>query len=245
MFECRLKIDGLHRKLSLEDGLNIKDLSEILTNLSKCLSEKSAKFILTKIVESSYMPVIETYDTESIDIFNEIHENISSGNFKELPSSYQEYAKSLNNILFKNGLYIEVSNSNNEVNTKLTAVEIDKEITYSSITTLTGRIVSLIGKNEKDPHIAFKTLRGVDYNILVSPEQEKSLKNFYKESQLRLRVKIKIDATTSAVSKTNLIDFEALGDIDFLDAIDIVKNDFGDIFININDSAQLLRNLRT
>ncbi len=245
MFTCKLQIEGLYRKLSLEDGLNFKDLTELFQKLSKCLGKEANKFTLTHIENTSYSPLLETDDLEVVNSFNVIHEYISATEVERLSKEQQDYARALNKILFANNLYLTTHNSNDETSFKLTGLtKLDSKQYYFSITTLYGKVVSLYGKNEDRPSIAIITSSGQDYYINVTPEQEKEVSHFYKGLNLRLRVRLKKDIKDGNVLQCNLIDYTIPNDLTFLQSIENVRLEYGDIFKNISDSAKHLNDIR-
>ncbi len=241
MFRCKLKIDGQHKKLSLKDGLSIKELGEILSKLAKCLEKDGVKFILVDVEESSYTPCIETVDQEGEQRFNELHSLIRQGSYDDLSNEQREYADTLKRVLFDKGITLSAIDSKNE---EIPIKSITKKsFKFTSITTVTGRIVSLSGANEKAPNFTLKTARET-YKINISVEQEKSLKKFYKEGKIRARIKLPIKSTNEN-SFARLIDYEILGNARFIDSIKATTEKFGDIFKNIQDSAKLLKELRS
>ncbi len=245
MYKCKLQIEGLYRKLSLEDGINLKDLAELLTKLSKCLGKNSNKFILTDIENTSYSPIIDTDDLEVVEDFNKVHQIISETELERLPKDFQDYAKSLNKILFANNLYITTHNSINERSIKLTALtKLDAKQFYFSITTLNGKIVSLYGRNEDKPAIAVKLASTEDVIINVTADQEKEISNFYKGLNLRLRVRLKKDIKNGNIIGAALIDYTIPNELSFLESIERVKLEYGDIFKNVLDSAKHLNEIR-
>lgn len=245
MFTCKLQIEGLYRKLSLEDGLNLKDLTELLSKLSRCLGKSASKFTLTTIENTSYSPVIETDDSEVVDGFNEIHKLISNTEIERLPKEHQDYAIALNKILFKNNLYITTHNSKDESSVKLTSLtKLDSKQYYYIITTIHGKLISLYGKNEKSPYIALKTRTGIDYTIHVTPNQEKEVSSFYKGLSLHLRVRLKKDVKNGNILHADLIDYTIPENISFFQIIENVKREYGDIFKNVSDSAKHLQEIR-
>ncbi|MGZ3767544.1 MAG: hypothetical protein ACXVA2_22970 [Mucilaginibacter sp.] len=229
----------------MADGLNLKDLASVLEKLSKCLGKDANKFTLTEIENTSYSPVLETDDTEVVSNFNEIHKAISNTELERLPKDYQDYANTLNKILFVNGLYLTTHNSIDESSTKLTSLtKLESNQFYYSITTLSGKLISLYGKNEAKPSIAIRISNGEEFTIHVTPSQEKEVSEFYKGLNLRLRVRLKKDIKNGNVITASLIDYTIPTDLTFLQSIERVQLQYGEIFQNINDSAKHLNEIR-
>lgn len=244
MYQCRLKIDGRDKKLSFKDIISFKAASELLLALSKCLEKRETKFILKSIEESSYCPVLETEEEADIEKFKSIHKDLKNHDFQHLESEEQEYATYLNKILFKNGLCIKATNSFDD--TEIDLIEIDKppKNHFSSFTSLQGQVVLINGKNEKNPYIVIKTSNKDEYKIRVNESQEKQLKKYYKEGSIRVRIKAHFTTNFENKADAILVDFDVPRNISFNDAISDTKARFGDIFKGINDSAQLIRDLR-
>lgn len=245
MFKCRLKIESRYKKLSLEDGLSLKEVGEIFSKLAKCLEDKdNIKFTLVGVDNTSYTPVIETDELKGVEIFKKIHLDISKKSFDELTNEEQDYASSLNTLLFEKGIYLKAINDNDKEEIEISSISKPGIRNYSSITTITGTIVSIVGKNEKNPYITVTTSFGKDYKIFIKKEQEKELSHFYKEAVLRLRIKQKIDSWTNKELDSILFDFEKPDSRNFFDSVIKTKEEYGDIFLHIKDSATLIRELR-
>lgn len=244
MFKCRLKIEGRYKKLSLKDGLKLGEVGDLFSKLAKCLESKGAKFTLIGVDDTSYTPVIETERAEDIVIYKELHNDIQKKPYSELTNDEQEYASCLNSVLFANNLYIKATNDKDTEEIEISSITKSGARNYNSITTITGTIVSIVGKNEKNPYITVVTSLGKDYKIFIKGEQEKELSHFYKEAVLRLRIKQKIDSWTNKELDAVLFDFEVPKARNFLESVKQTKQEFGDIFIHIKDSAKLIRDLR-
>ncbi|QEM07445.1 hypothetical protein DIU31_029555 [Mucilaginibacter rubeus] len=244
MYRCKLQIEGNNRKLSNEDGINIKDLTELLSKLIRCLGDKAATFTLIDIENSSYSPTLDTDDEVGVDKFNEIHEAVGDNNFKRLPKYEKDYAIALNKLLFEKGLHITVSNTRDERKIKLSSLtkKEDKNY-YYSITSITGQVQALYGKVEANPHVFVRTSNGFEYSIYVTREQELQLSKFYKNANIRFRIRSRIEIANGEATQSNLLDFTLLND-KFYNTVQNVKKEYGDIFDHIEDSAQLLQNLR-
>ena len=245
MYKCKLQIEAKDRKLSNEDGINLKDLNDLLSKLVKCLGNKATLITLVDIENSSYTPTLETSGEDVVDRFNEIHEAVSDTDFKHLPKDEKDYASALNRVLFERGLYITASNTRDEKSIKLKGIgKKNTKNYYFNINTITGQIQALYGKVELNPHVFVRTGNGFEYSIYVTPEQELKLSPFYKNTNIRFRIRSRIDVNTGDNLQANLIDFTPLSDKSFYSTIQDVKNEYGDIFKNIEDSAKLLQNLR-
>jgi hypothetical protein len=244
MFKCRLEIDGRYTKLSLEKGIYLKELTELLGKLAKCLETDDIKFILTGIEGNSYDPIIETPTIEGVDKFYDIHNTIQQQDYEDLPEEYQGYADALTKILFENGIYIKATSDVND--RKIEIDTIKNTVThhsYTVVTTLTGKIVALVGKNEKNPYITVEDFRGKTFKVFIKSEQERELSKFYKDFNIRFRVRIKNDASDEFISAT-LFDFTVPKYKTFDEAVNAVKAAYGDIFSNIADSAKAIREIR-
>lgn len=244
MFKCRLKIEGRYRKLSLKDGLKLGEVGELFSRLAKCLESKGAKFTLIGVDDTSYTPVIETENVDDITIYKELHSDIQKKSFDELTSDEQEYASYLNTILFEKDIYIKATNDKDTEEIEINSITKPSFRNYNSITTITGKIVSIVGKNEDKPYITVITSLGKDYKISLNTDQEKELSHYYKDAVLRFRIKQKIDSWTNKELYAVLFDFEKTEPRTFLESILKTKEEFGDVFIHIKDSASLIRDLR-
>ena len=244
MFKCKLKIDGRLKKLSKKNGLHLKEIGEIFSKLAKCLENDNIKFTLTDIQDSSYTPVIETESEEGVEKFKAIHQRILTQPVEDLDFDEQEYAKTINKLLFERGIYIQAENDKDDKVIEVQSIRKGTGRYFSSITTITGKIVSIVGKNEKNPYITLETSQKKDYKVFISSEQENKLSTFYKNGIVRLRVKIKVDSWEHKEINASLFDFEIPEKRSFLDAIKETQKEFGDVFKHISDSAKLLRELR-
>lgn len=245
MYKCKLQIEATDRKLSNEDGINLKDLSELLSKLIKCLGNKASLFTLVDIENSSYTPTFETDVEAAVDEFNLIHESVNDINPQQLPKDQREYASALKRILFERGLYITASNSKDERSVRL--IELSKHKKkgyYVSITSITGKLKAMYGIVEYNPHVFVITPNGYEHRIYVTPKQELELSHYYKNINLKFRIRNKIDLLSGDTIQSNLIDFEPLSDNNLYSTIQNVKSEYGDIFKNIEDSAALLQDLR-
>lgn len=238
-------MEGRFTKLSIENGISISDLGTILVKLGKCLEYNDVKFTLVGVENTSYTPLVDTEDEAGVEAFKSIHSEIGNNDFNDLPKEYQEYADALNDILFENGIYLEATNTKDNIVIPLSSIAHQATIhTYFSITSIYGTIVSLIGKNEKSPYITIKTTHGIDFKIFVKSDQEKKLKQFYKEDTIRFRVRQKISTKDNKPIEGTLLDYLVPERISFSDALQKAKSEFGDVFSHIDDSAELIRQLR-
>jgi hypothetical protein len=245
MYTYKLKIEGNQRKLSNEDGLNLKDLTNLLSKLIKCLGSNAYLFTLSDIENSSYTPTLKTPVEEGIDLLDEIHEAVAKNEIENLSTDYKNYALELNKVLFERGLHITLINSRDEKIIKLSGLTKDStKGYYYNLTSVTGKVISLYGKVELNPHILVRTGNGFEYSIYVNQDQEIKLGGFYKNTTIRFRIRSKIDGVTGKAIQSNLIDFTPLNSSNFYSAIQNIKSEYGDIFKNIEDSAKLLQNLR-
>jgi hypothetical protein len=245
MYQCKLKIDGNNRELTLTDGLSMKDLSELLNKLAICLKNKGATFYLTSIEDNCQMPIIDTKNEEDVDDFNSLHDKLENFPFERLPKEYRDYGNSLNKLLFKNNMHITTINSKNETSFKLTSINKAKtKKFYYTIKTLTGKIVSIYGKNEKYPSIAFRSFDDKDYTIYITQEQEKNIGQFYKEKTVKIKSKFRIDIETKRHIYGDMINLEIKSTVPFFDQLDILNKSNISFFDDIDDSADFIKQLR-
>lgn len=246
MFRCKLKIDGHERKLSLENGLSFGELGELLSKLSKCIETDGIKFTLIGIENSSYTPYADTEEIEGVEKFNEVHRHILNKDYEQLNENEQSYADYLNTTLFERGIYIQTSNDKNDEKVEVNSIKKKKisKKNYSLITTITGKIVSIVGKSEDNPYITAQTSQLADYKIYIKPEDERKLFKFYKEFNIRFRIKLKKDLSSDKFIECNLIDYTIPKHKNFKDALEKTQLEYGDIFANIQDSAKAIRDLR-
>lgn len=245
MFKCKIELEGSLKKLSLEDGLHLKEFGELISKLAKCIENDNIKFTVTGIEGNSYDAIVETDTIEGVEKFYEVHEKIKDEEYEELPDEYQEYANCLQRICFRNNIILKASSNALE----RTPVEIrylknaNTDFDYSVITSITGKVVSLVGKNENNPYVTVETHRAEPLKIFVKGEQERTLSKFYKDYFIRFRIKTKRDSQGEFKSAV-LIDFTVPKYTNLKTALEDVKQEFGDVFANIKDSAKLIRELR-
>lgn len=247
MYNCRLKIESRYKKITLEEGLSLQELGEILVKLSKCLEVKNVKFIITGIEHKSYTPIVSTEKEEDAKKFNLIHSDIFSLPFDELSFDEKNYASALNKILFERGLFLTVNNQIDEADIVLKDINKSKSKNYNTVTTINAKIVIVNGRDEARPYITIKASNNTIYKLSVNPEQEKSLSGYYKDSTIRFRVRLKSNASFPVESTEvsgKLLDFSIPSKKVFTESLIEVKNKYQSLFSNIADSAKLLNELR-
>jgi len=245
MYQCKLKINGNDRGLTLTDGLSMKDLSGLLTKLSNCLKNKGANFYLTGIEDNCQMPVLDTLNEEDVNDFNLLHDKIENFPFERLSKEDKQYGNMLNKVLFQHNMHMTTINTKDETSFKLTALNKSKtKKFYYSIKTVTGNILSIYGKNLKYPSIAFRSHDGSDYTIYITQEQEKSISQFYKEKTVKIKAKFRIDIASKRHIYGDMVSLVAKNSLDFFGQLDEIKASEIKFFENINDPAEYIKQLR-
>lgn len=244
MFKCKLQIDGVNRKLSLDDGISFKELAELFFKLSKCLAEDSNNLTLTLIENSSYSPVWTAETQASADKFQFVHRVLSNNNIYELSPALKEYGEYLNKTLLEKGIYIRATIDSSDEIIEIKSIDTSKLIkTYYSITSIFGQIVIINGKDDSKPFVSIKDVRDKVYKIYLNAEQEETLKDIYKKGNVRFRVRLR-KVVDSQELEGKLIDFHIPEFSSLFDAIEDTQKSFGDIFYQIKDSAKILSELR-
>lgn len=242
MTKCRLEIDGRYEKLSSTNGLTIEELGEILHTLGRSLG-KSHKYTLTGIEFNSYDPVIET-DEEGATLLLDANELIATKDYDDLPVELQHYADALEKILKERGVSLNVTSENSDRKIKITEIKrANFKPTYHTITTITAKIVSINGKNEAQPYLTIEDYRGKTIRLNIKSNQESELSQFYKKFYIKFRVRVNRNLQTEQQNAT-LLGFTIPEHNTLFDSINSAKEKYGDIFLNIIDSAKAIRELR-
>src|ERR1051325_7799435 len=121
MFKCTLRIESKYKKLSLEDGISFKESTTLFSKLVRCFENENVHFTLIGIANTSYAPVLATDEKQDVIKFKNIHKKIGTSDYYDLTPSEQDYADSLNELLFEKGIYIQALNDDDNEPIEITA----------------------------------------------------------------------------------------------------------------------------
>lgn len=243
LFKCNLKIESNSHKIQPHEGLSINELSDILTKLSKCITNKKSKLILTNIIFESYSPELSAEVEEVIFEVEDVHRQIATQDFFKLDAPLQNYAKSLKDNLFDRGLYLSYFDKKNTEPIVIKKIDATKKTPYSSITTINAKVTAVDGKGKK-AFIIVEAITGKRVKLFIDSVQEAELFKYYKGLNVRLRVKLKAECDEDGQQQGRLLTYFVPEDKDFLTAIKDTNKNYPDIFSGITDSVKLLEELR-
>ncbi len=241
MFKCKLEIDNRYSKLSLEKGVYLTALAEILSKLAKCIETETIKYTLYTIEGNSYDPILITETEEGATRFNDTHRDITEKEPDQWTASEREYAIALNVLLKETGIYIKASTDLGGEAIEINDVKLKRKLNkYSSITTLTAKIVGIDGKNEKKPYLILEDFRSKKIRAFINPEHEEKLASYYKRQAIKFRLRLSTEVV-GTIDYGRVIDFIIPEPVNLKEKIKQIRESFPDIFSNIADSANLLR----
>ena len=240
-YKLILKFDDSLHTLNKEKGISILKLSDILKDLYHALDlDSDVNFTLTEIKSSSYATLFLCQSTILKDKFIKLHENISQDS--KLPTKERKYAESLSNIL-NSGISVTAEIENENWSLELNEIVKETAPDYYYETEEIVGVVTKIGSDDLES----KSIIRIDkyhFNISISKKQEEELKKIFKENKISALVKIKKLIETSKILDSSLLDFTIIENKTFKELVEDLNNLNGDLFADIKNSVQAVREIR-
>lgn len=208
-YHFTLRFDDEQHSLTRFNGLPAQRVGELLVSLSEALGiGKNQLLVLSEIRGNCYALDLTTESLTVHENLKVIHSSISQNNYKGLNAEQRKYAQTLKATL-GGSLYLNAYDKDKAYQVKVERIELPPLPTYYFETGTVYGTITAIGGNTLDGKVNIR-VNQEDYNIEITPAQERSLLNEYKRNRLRLTVKKKINFETERIVSAELLDFEVL-----------------------------------
>lgn len=213
-YSFTLRFDDEQHTLTRFNGLPVQRVGELLVSLYEALSiGKNQLLVLSEIKGNCYALELTTETLTVHENLKVIHKNISQNNYKGLNLAQRKYAQTLKSIM-GDRLSLKAYDKDKDYEVRMAKIELPQTPSYYfEIGTVYG-IITAIGGNTLDGKAIIK-INQEDFNIEVTPKQEKALVGEYKKSKLRLSIRKKINFETDKIVSAELLDFEILSEQSF------------------------------
>lgn len=213
-FDFTLRFDDNSHSLTAKNGLSVKDLSELLSSLYDSLNiSDTDKLVLSEIRGNCYAINLTTNNEIVHETLKVVHRKISVNDYKGLNRKQLKYADKIKDIL-KNNLYLQAYDDSKDFKVEVNEINIPKlPQFYYEISSVYGIITSIGGRSIDG--VSSIRVNGYNYDIKVTPSQEKKIIPYFKKNKIRLILNKKISTEDKQVKGAELESFETTDYIGF------------------------------
>lgn len=207
IYSFQLQFDDDNHSLSATNGLGIEQVASLLDSLSKALGH-SSKIVLSEIRGNCYALVLSTPNLVTHSTMKLIHSKIRTGDYSGLSSEVRDYASTLKQVMGTSLKLKAIDKGSNEFSLIDQIVIPARKEFYFEINSEAGEIITIGGASlNGKSHIKISKLQ---YEVDVTPQQERDLIKYFKNDRLLFTLKQKISYETSKVVRAELIDYKVL-----------------------------------
>lgn len=231
-FDFTIRFDDDLHTLDAKNGIPLEQVSDLLSTMSKALNlQPDGKVVLSAIKGNCYALQLTSNSFTKFEELKVVHKKISNNDFSGINNEWKKYAGKLRHIM---GDKYKVQAYDDEKNYRVFLDEIvlpkAPEFFYD-ITSVYGVLTS-IGSRQLNTKSTIHII-GLNYEVEISPLQEKELIKYYKNGNLRFRIQRKINLETREVKSAVLESFELVSNANFFDIAEQIREKYKDItFIN-------------
>lgn len=234
-YDFTLRFDDETHSLSVENGIPINKLSELLMSLSKIiLLQKDDKLILSEVRGNCYALKFTTNNEVVQKSLIVVHNKISKNDYFGLNANQRSYARKIKDIT-GDKYTLQAYNKDKSFKVNLEKIELPKPPDYYyQVSSVSGIITSIGGKSLKGKstiHVSNNS-----YDIEINKTQEKKLAKYFKNKKIRFVINKKISVEDNEVKSAILEHFEILKDESFIDIISEIRSKYS------NDIVEEYRN---
>lgn len=243
-YKFAVTIQDKKSAMTPKKGIDMEELGVLVMDMKKAIDAKDGSNItLYDISNHGYTPNFVTDSKQQYQNYVSVHQNIFEKPLEDLRPKEAKYAQTLKNVLH-HGRHLESFGLRSKPIAKIYPGDIEKSVeTYNSITNIDG-IVSEMGA----PDINLRThvfLSGHDYKIYTNPQQDDTLKSYYRQLPLSLKVKQKVSIRSGRIISAILIDISPKTPGNFVENIQSLTNDDLSFLKNSPTHQDILNLIRT
>jgi hypothetical protein len=226
VYDLTLRFDNEDHSLTQTNGLDISEISEILSKLAKATGNDD-KLVLSEIKGNCYALRLSTSNAGEFEVLKAIHKPIENNVYDDLNSYQLDYIQTLQKVLKKNKFNFQAYDKDKKFNIETNEIIINEAPKYYyEIGTIIGVVTSIGGKNmDVTSYIHLSTQ---SYDIKISNDLERQLIPYFKQRKIRLTLKKKIQFDTDKVIGGEAISFEVIDKSTFAELSHEIKVKYPD-----------------
>jgi len=222
-------------------GMRLSELSEIIKAVSKAVELEDIKCTLHDVVNRSQSLVFITSDKRGHDNYIDLWDRIkkSNGRITTLSDTQKDFGEVVTKYT-KQGIYLKGLDTKDKEIAKIE--KYFKESLpryYFEVDEISGRIIEIGGRNEDRPHIIVNDTYDNQRTIRINEKQDLELYKYYKKNRnISFIVEFKYDFSNGKIISAKLKNYYTPGGYDYYSAVKKVKEDYPNIFENLQDPVQ-------
>ena len=223
-FDFTLRFDDDNHSLTAKNGLSVKQLSELLSNLYDALNvSNSDNLVLSEIRGNCYALNLTTNNELIHENLKVVHRKISTNNFQGFNKKQLKYVSIVKNILGDN-LNLQAYDESKDFKVEVNDISVPTipDFIYE-ISAVYGIITSIGGRSIDGA--SYVRINGQNYDIKVTPKQEKKLIPFFKKNKMRMVLNKKISTYNNEIKSAELESFETTNSGTLLENISKFRNE--------------------
>ncbi len=243
IYDFTLRFDNEEHSLTAQNGIPAEEVGKILIDLTNALG-KGHEIVLSEIRGNCYALNIATKQYLTYEVLKVIHKKVSDNDFVGLNSDQKKYANTLKVILHKEKAYLDIyTQDKEEYHVKVFDIVIPEKPKYFyEIGTVYGKITSIGGKTLDGK--TFIKINDGNFDIEITPSQERKLISHYKKTKLLLTIKKKIDFEGGQILSAILEDFEEVAESDFFKGLKRLSDQYPNGLFSAENNEDLVSQLR-
>lgn len=208
VYDLTLRFDNEDHSLTKTNGLDIIELSELLSKLSKAVG-KEDKLVLSEVKGNCYAFLLSTINFPTYQNLKAIHTPISNNNYNSLNNVQLEYIDTLRKIIKRNKFNFQAYDKDKSFKVETNEIIIKEDPKYYyEIGTIVGIVTSIGGINLEAT--SYINIAKKNFPIKVNPDLERELIPYFKKHKIRLTIKKKIKFDTDKIVGGEAISFELI-----------------------------------
>ena len=243
IYDFTLRFDNDEHSLTAENGIPADEVGKILIDLTNALG-KGHQIVLSEIKGNCYALNIATKQHITHEILKVIHKKVSENDFVGLNVDQRKYVHTLKFILNKEKAYLDVYTRNKEeYHVKVSNIIIpESPKQYYELGSIYGKITAIGGKTLDGK--TFIKINDGNFDIEITPDQERQLISHYKKTKLLLTIKKKIDFNNEGILSAILEDFEEVPESEFFKGLKSISKQYPNGLFSVENNEDLVFQLR-